>query len=466
MKDDSNSILKQGERLVVNGFGRQKGPEAHLIPVPPRGGVPGKKFTLLTNQAIDSSESTKTLEILFCSDPPSRAGQTATLLSLNLDLSGSNVGSPRLICKTGAEDTIQLPPSTSSSNRAFDDGPPFSYLQYDLEDLAEYQFVAVVDTAEDPSAGWLVAEFSDSSDSVIQTRVGLGGLLSAGLSIKLPVERPMVTDVKIPALHSGLLAYKLKIETDKCNPGPELFSPLVRQYISDPHESKYFVNVKEADINLHGIAPYMPPHLRDNPEASGISFQLWSDPSCNSFLDLSLRVDFMGSLGKLTMRYRTAFAAFPLVVVALVLRKQFKIYDQTGVFISFAEGLHRCLRVSLPVTFIGLSILSVSLATPKSVMTGGAPSSWGSNATETPTDFAKNDLLLGSQDTFFWFLVPLFGVISVGVCAVVNYAAMILVHTLGTVRSVLSFRRGYIKHENGRLVKHVFNRFFSVYLSS
>jgi glycosylphosphatidylinositol deacylase len=33
------------------------------------------------------------------------------------------------------------------------------------------------------------------------------------------------------------------------------------------------------------------------------------------------------------MRYRTVFAAFPLVVVALVLRKQFKVYDATGMFI-------------------------------------------------------------------------------------------------------------------------------------
>ena len=47
---------------------------------------------------------------------------------------------------------------------------------------------------------------------------------------------------------------------------------------------------------------------------------------------MALDIDMLGSFGKLYMRYRTVFAAFPLVVVALVLRKQFKVYDATGRF--------------------------------------------------------------------------------------------------------------------------------------
>lgn len=43
-----------------------------------------------------------------------------------------------------------------------------------------------------------------------------------------------------------------------------------------------------------------------------------------------MKVDIPGSLGKLVMRYRVVFAAFPLVIVALVLRKQFMVYDDTG----------------------------------------------------------------------------------------------------------------------------------------
>ncbi|KAM5485655.1 GPI inositol deacylase [Microsporum canis] len=456
LDENTNSMLKQGEHLVLRGFGHHDGPKAYLIPVPPRGGVPGKKFTLLTDQNVEASGAGK-LEILFCSDPPSRAGQSATLLSLNLDLSGGNAASPRLVCKSSYEDVIHIPASTRSSKSAFDDTPPFSYFQYGLEDLTEYQFVAIVDKHEKSTPGFLVAEFSDSSDSVIPTRVSLGRLLSAGLTILLPADRPLMTDIKVPALQSSLLAYKLKLKRQGCKADSELFAPIVRQYISDPYESKFFVNVKAIDVNLHGVAPYMPPHIRDNPAGSGISFQLWSDQSCNSPLQLSLHVDVLGSLGRLAMRYRTVFAAFPLVIVAMVLRKQFRVYDQTGVFINFSESLELCVRSSLPLTFLGFSLLATTLATSKSVVTQGVQSRWQSNATEAPIDYGKNDLLLGSQDTFFWFLVPLFGIISVGACVVVNYAAMTIVYLLELLRSMVAARQGYIKHENGRTAPLLWN---------
>ncbi|KAL9095228.1 MAG: hypothetical protein Q9165_002484 [Trypethelium subeluteriae] len=59
------------------------------------------------------------------------------------------------------------------------------------------------------------------------------------------------------------------------------------------------------------------------------------------------------------------------------------------------------------------------------------------NATESASDFTQNDLLLGSQDPFFWFLVPLFGLISVGVCVLINYATLIITHGLAFVYSRL-----------------------------
>ena len=74
----------------------------------------------------------------------------------------------------------------------------------------------------------------------------------------------------------------------------------------------------------------MPPALKGSSASSGISLQIWSDPTCNTSVDISLNVDIAGSLGKLFMRYRTVFAAFPLVIVALVLAKQFDVYDETG----------------------------------------------------------------------------------------------------------------------------------------
>jgi hypothetical protein len=53
-------------------------------------------------------------------------------------------------------------------------------------------------------------------------------------------------------------------------------------------------------------------------------------------------------------------------------------------------------------------------------------------------DFAKNDLLVGLQDPFFWFLSPLFALIAVGVCVVLNYGAMLGLHSLMLICSFFS----------------------------
>ncbi|KAL4941914.1 hypothetical protein BDV06DRAFT_193395 [Aspergillus oleicola] len=446
LEEQSNTILAQGQRLVLREFGHHTGPNTHLLPVPPQG-VSGKKFTLLTDQRLDRTGEQGSLEVFFCSVSTPHNGKASSVFALNLDLSDSG-GSTRLACKNAAVDEIHLPASTRTSKNAYDRVRPFSYLQYDLEDLAEHQFVAVVDKARVPTKGWVVAEFSDSSDALIKARIGLGGLLSAGLKVRLPANRPMLTEVKIPALYSSLLDYKLRVIRHRHAGKPqELFSPLLRQSIPDPHESKFFVNVDEVNVNLHGLAPYMPPPLRATSH-NGVSFQLWTDPTCDSTVDITLTVDVLSSLGELVMRYRTVFAAFPLLVVALTLRKQFQVYDQTGFFITFAEGLDSALRSSMPVLLLAMSLLASSLATSTSLPNGDDPFHWATNATETPIDFTKNDLLLGSQDAFFWFLVPLFGLICVGVCVMLNYISLLLLHIFTFVYGLWKSKSGYIKRDD------------------
>ncbi|EOD49819.1 putative gpi inositol-deacylase protein [Neofusicoccum parvum UCRNP2] len=224
LEDNSNSIISQGERLVLRSFGQQRKPKAYLLPVPPQGAPEGRKFTLLTDQKIDATEENGKLEVLFCSVFPLQAGQSAAIFSMDMDLSGDSSGSTRLACKNAASDVIHLPASTKNSQFPFDNAQPFSYLQYDLEDLADHQFIAVVDKAVEHTNGWVLAEF-----------------------------------------------------------------------------------------------------------------------------------------------------------MALILRKQFKVYDET--------------------------------------------------------DFTKNDLLLGSQDTFFWFLVPLFGLMCTGFCVAINYTTLVILHIFGAIYS-------------------------------
>ena len=316
--------------MVLRSLNQAEMPRTYLLPVPPQGASDGKKFSLLTNQKLSTFEDGNSLEVLFCSVFSLQAGHAGTLFAMNIDLSGDVHGSARLACKNAASDIIVLPGSTKQSSAAFDDSPPLYYLQYDVEDLVEYQFVAVVDKTSSPSPGWVMAEFSSTSEATVNINIGLQQLVTRGFKVKLPASRPMSVDIKVPALQSSLLAYKFSIKQSPCHERQELFAPLLRQYISEVHESKFFVNVKEAEINLHGVAPYMPPSFRGQHGVRGMSLQLWSDYTCNTHVDVSLKLDLLGSMGKLWMRYRTVFASFPLVVVALVLRKQFKVYDETG----------------------------------------------------------------------------------------------------------------------------------------
>ena len=348
----ANTILPTGERLVIRELGKNGKAKAYLLPIPASQEIPPeKKFTFLTNRHLDTSSGNTNLEVLFCSVFPLHPGQSASIFSMDIDtISGSSTGSTRLACKSANSDAIHLPASTTTSNFAFDEVEPFSYLQYDVQDVSEYQFVAIVDKNTTPVNGWAIAEFSENSHSQIQTHAGLRQLLTSGLYMNLPAGRPMTTDIKIPAVHSSLLVYKLKVGVQACVDGA-LFAPFARQYISEPYESKYFVNIKEADINLHGVSPFMPPPLRAISLNDGLSLQMWTDPTCGTSVDLSMQVDIFGSLGKLVMRYRTVFPAIPLVVIALVLRKQFVIHDKTGtsilVNVSFYLGLTRSQESSL-----------------------------------------------------------------------------------------------------------------------
>ena len=335
LEDHSQNITSLGQRLVLRNLGESEKPRAYLMPVPPVGEPGSIKFNLMTDQALEQGRNGK-LEVLFCSVWPPKSGQGAALFSMNMDLSGDTPGSTRLACRGATGDVIRLPASTKDSKHSFDDRTPFLYLEYKLEELAEFaeqevdrfEFVAVVDKANQKTDGWVIAEFVSTRDSRVQSNVSLAGLLMDGVHTTLPADRALVTDTNIPVIHSSLFAYKLTVGPQICNNG-QLFTPLVRQYLADPYESKFFVNVQTADINLHGTAPFLPPALRPN-SRRGLSLQIWSDPTCSTPIDISVKIDFLGSLGRLGMRYRTAFAAFPLLIVALVFRKQFQHFDNKG----------------------------------------------------------------------------------------------------------------------------------------
>ncbi|KAL9031353.1 MAG: hypothetical protein Q9196_000608 [Gyalolechia fulgens] len=443
LEDQSVSINPTGKRLVLRNVGRSERPTAHVLLIPPQGIPNQKKFTFLSNLPLEDNAHAGHLDVLLCSVLPLQPGNSAALFALSIDLSEGRAGSTRFACINAATDLIQLPASYRTSAYPFDKEPPFSYLQYQLEDLGEHQLVAIVEKAPGPTNAWAIAEFSENSESNTLVSTGLQHLLAFGTRFKLPADRPLVTTFEIPALHSSLLAFELRMGKQACGGNAELFTPLLRQYLSEPHESRYSVNVKEANVSLHGIAPFMPPSLRSQATSNGVSLQFWTDPTCDSSIDVSLVLDVSGSIGKLVMRYRTVFAAFPLLVAALVLRKQFKLYDDIGAFVTFSESMDLCLRTSMPLCFLALTFLSILFAISSAATSTAASTglfSRSKNVTESTVDYTKNDLLLGSQDPIFWFLVPMFGLLSAGVCIIINYTALGVVFLLQMAFRFLLFR--------------------------
>ena len=102
---------------------------------------------------------------------------------------------------------------------------------------------------------------------------------------------------------------------------------------------------------------------------------------------------------------------------------------------------------------LGLTILAASFSLAN--VPAQTDESYGErlNATESAIDFTINDLLLGSQDPIFWFLVPLFGFISVGICTIINYAALSVTYLFYSAYDCLKARPSWVKVEEIRRVR-------------
>ena len=450
LDNNDTHILAQGERLVLRSFGPTGKPEPYLVPVPPQGSPERKRFTLMTDKTLESPTSQALLDVLACSVYPVQPRQQAGVpLSMNMDLGGRGSASSQLACRSVTSDTITLPASTKGTRYPFDNkwrNSPFSYLQYEADDLADYQFVAVVDKANKTTRGFVVAEFGDQSEAVLAKDISLWRLAAFGASFTLPPRRPMVTEIKIPAIKSSLLAYKLRLNGESCGKTPELFRPTIRQYLSEPYESKYYVDAQDVSISLHGVSPYVPPPMKPRNPDDGLSLQFWTDPTCNGAVHIDLEVDAYGSLGKLMMRYRTVFSAFPILVVSLVVRKQFLVYDVTGVFMSFSESLDMSLRRSIPLILLALTALSLS---PGGSWPARLLASDARNATQA-TDFEENNLVVGTRDPFFWFLTLLVGATCVGVCAAMNVFVLVVTRILSAVYGWLHARPAWGRNGESR----------------
>ncbi|KAF9576616.1 GPI inositol deacylase [Mortierella alpina] len=357
----------------------------------------------------------------------------------------TEVASKSLSCERDRLGAAPIPASTESSAMPLFTGEYFTNSEFrfvfkQLGALAGSQFLVIVDRGAafmDP--GFLVRQFiheDTSTDTVETTTIGL---LKNGLQKRFPNTPSMVSTLRLPNLDTSLLAYNIKIDRPGCK--GELtrqFAPMMKQSSWAMHEDKYSVNIAGraagVDINFHGDLPYFDKiQLNGN---RGVELRFWMDPTCREPLQITLQVDKYGSLGKTVIRYRMVVLVFAFMVVMLVFRAQFKHWARYGVYKSFESTLSRLIGSTFWKFSVLLGVLSI-LQTWKSKsaidlhiadhvithMDGSGVSgrllSGYFKSRPWLTSSWLEDALLGGNDTFFWFLAPVFFQVAIGVVALV-----------------------------------------------
>lgn len=427
--DDSSKFVLAGPRLSLGTQTEEFTPTSYLIPVPPPDLLGTKRFTFITDASLDLNAAKAGLQVLLCSVIPNALDSDGVRSPRHLGLAAGRTSFESLSCKSSAPDAIFLPAQSrpADAGDAQSQAQPYTYLHYGPEHLTDHQFIVVRVLSE--LSAFVLAEFSDAQDFQIKHNATLAQLLTEGLVFDLQPDRPLVVDVSIMSAASALLAFKLEISNSRCS-GKRKMPTLIRQFLNKPYESKYFINTRQVSVSLHGKAPFLPPPLETAREV-GLTLQIWSDPICESPLTARLRLDVWASFGKLYMRYRTIIAAFPLLVEAMVLRKQIRVYDEAGIFMSFSQGLDQSLRRSIPLLLACLTLLS-------SLFGSFTRQEGASQSLSKDRGFHRNELLLGTEDFLFCLLIPLIGMVCVGVCTILHCVMVCFTRALGLLFGSIS----------------------------
>ncbi|KAG0287304.1 GPI inositol deacylase [Linnemannia gamsii] len=417
-------------------------------------------FNLLTDHVLGPDSR---LDVLICND---------------LLVSGrSKSGSQRLSCHYNTLSAIPIPasPATGSfasysgrSNRAQE----FRFISQSLKELEDTQYIAILDRGQKAGdSGFLIAQFTNDADATTTVETSTLGLLNDGLRVHGFPERPtLVSTLRLPNIDNSLLTYTLNVDRQGCHV-PERFSPMLRQSSWTMYEDRYAVNIATKadgiDINFHGDMPYY--ERIQLPGKTGTELRFWMDPSCPVPLSLNLQVDKYGSMGKVVIRYRMVVLVFTFLVVVLTLRAQFRSFNKGKPFMPFGIMLSKLIRT----TFWKFSLLLAGIAFLQSLLSKPTftfkdlprrSSAMAENAAEEIVHGSEGsgsiireglgqdayeqmiqariarsdslfsgirleDALLGSNDTFFWFLAPVFFQVAIGI--------VILIWTIlnGLVRS-------------------------------
>ncbi|CAI4038694.1 hypothetical protein SMKI_06G0400 [Saccharomyces mikatae IFO 1815] len=270
------------------------------------------------------------------------------LTSLNKPMIYFCKESMNLSCVTATDSILTVPRSSKDAEFAADSSfgeskVPFKAIAVGKNILQKYDYLMISKPTYDEyfkqetiegHKGFLLALLSDSSAvQVIDTTPTQIMLFGEELYLD---GKDIAKVITFNNLWDSLLSYKLEAKIEAKNGSiaadEALFQPFVRQWVHEPFESKWHLNVldKSVDINMHNVAPFIPIN-----ESESRSLQLTFFVPPGMSLKAKMSINWSLTLKMLFIRYRLALASFPIAFIALVLAYQFYWYNKTSEFPSF-----------------------------------------------------------------------------------------------------------------------------------
>lgn len=381
---------------------------------------------LLTNLESTGSDSASYIAITLC----------------RRDITLREATSSYLICMDMTKDATVLPSEQDLKHKGNFDR--HLYYQFDLTAFANQDFIAIR-TRSGYEDMFVAAFFQVSSPLVMDITTSPASLFPNGRVIKRAPSALWLSVLHFPSITSSIIAYKIRLSTPHCT--RRTMASITRQHTRSPYETKYFVGKQEIDISLHGQSPFFPPvSIRRR----GLTIHHWSDPACPSPTEIHLSLDYLGSIGKLVMRYRVVLVAFPLAIALIVFTLQLRTYQRLGSYITFQQGLRLFLGRPLLCALLLISATTISLIKRQSSMVL-LLETFFHDPSGPKYVMSLNDLLLGSQDLSLWWLAPIFVLICTGLLNVVSLGLTAIIITTSSMLELFESRNALpVEHNNAR----------------
>ncbi|KAJ3300012.1 GPI inositol deacylase [Borealophlyctis nickersoniae] len=190
-------------------------------------------------------------------------------------------------------------------------------------------------------------------------------------------------------------------------------SPLLHQSIPPLSEEKFLRNWTGDFLNFYGDPRFLSAVPLAESAYHGLELRVFSDRACDA-LQIRVRLDLHGSLGRLVGPYMTAWLAYSLAVVMPILGAQIRKWNEEGVYDPFGQVLSETFCKNLPKTVVGLLLVG---GLQSFVLSMNLPSSLSTHL---------GGLLLGNRGFSLIPLLPVFYILASGMVGAI-YVAMTVV---------------------------------------